>query len=82
VIPEARSKIKTILDQADSETDPWMIAWPTVKMGMSYDLEGNREEATRCYDQVLSVENGSGAQFLARRYLKRPPTDDDSFMLQ
>lgn len=69
---EARLKLGAILDKSDPENDPLMIAWPIVKIGMSYDLEGNREEAEKHYHQVLNMENGSGAQFMAKRCLKRP----------
>ena len=75
--PEARSRLKMILEKTNPENDPEMIAWPIVKTGMSYDLEGNREEAIKCYRQVLKMENGSGAQFLAKKLLNKPPKAKD-----
>ena len=57
-----------------------MIAWPLVKMGMSYDLEGDRKKAIKYYDQVLNMENGSGAQFMAKRMLANPPEKNDPFI--
>ena len=70
--PEARSKLKMILEKPDPENDPEMIAWAIVKTGMCYDLEGNREEAIKFYNQILKMENASGAQFLAKKLLKKP----------
>ena len=78
--PEARSRLKKILDHQDPESDPAMIAWPLVKIGMSYDLEHNRDEATKYYDQVLNMENGSGAQFVAKKLLKSPPRKGEPFI--
>jgi hypothetical protein len=40
---------------------------------MSYDLEGDRQEATKYYRYILNMENGSGAQFLAKRLLEENP---------
>ena len=78
--PEARSKITEILNTADPENDPVMIAWPLIKMGMSYDLDGNREEARKYYLRVLNMKNGSGAQFLAEKLLEEPPGKKDPFI--
>lgn len=77
---EAKSKINEILKTADPEKDPWMIAWPLIKMGMCYDLEGNREEARKYYFRVLNMKNGSGAQFLAEKLLEAPPAKKDPFL--
>ena len=74
---EARLRLEMILEKADPENDPRMVAWPIVKIGMSYDLEGNRKEAIKYYRQVLKMENGSGAQFLAKKLLKEPPKEKD-----
>jgi len=60
--------------------DPEMIAWPLIKIGMSYDLEKNREEAVKYYNQVLDMENGSGAQFLAKKLLHSPLKTGDPFI--
>ncbi len=76
----ARAKLKVILDKKDSINDPEMIAWPLMKIGMSYDLEGNREEAVNYYQEVLNMENGSGAQFLAKKLLKSTLKQNDPFI--
>ncbi|MBU0990620.1 MAG: hypothetical protein KJ823_10555, partial [Proteobacteria bacterium] len=71
---------KKILEHPDPENDPTMIAWPLIKTGMSYDLEENRDEAKKYYNQVLNMENGSGAQFLATKLLESPPKKEDPFL--
>ncbi|MBL7204025.1 MAG: hypothetical protein ISS63_06790 [Desulfobacteraceae bacterium] len=78
--PEARSRLRKILDHQDPENDPTMIAWPLTKIGMSYDLENNRDEATKYYDQVLNMENGSGAQFVAKKLLQSPLKKGEPFI--
>ena len=78
--PEARSKLKSILDHPDPENDPAMIAWPLIKIGMSYDIENNRDKAVTYYEQVLNMENGAGAQVLAKKFLERPPKKGDPFL--
>ena len=77
---EARSKLREILSEADPVNDPAMIAFPFVKMGMSYDLEGDREKAEKYYRRVIDMENGSGAQFLAKKMLAAPPKEKDPFI--
>jgi len=76
----ARSKLQEILSRADPENDPAMIAFPLVKMGMSYDLEGDREEAEKYYRRVMDMKNGSGAQFLAKKLLAASPKEKDPFI--
>ncbi|MCD4716604.1 MAG: hypothetical protein K8R45_07665 [Desulfobacterales bacterium] len=76
----ARSKLQEILSRADPENDPAMIAFPLVKMGMSYDLEGDREEAEKYYHRVMDMKNGSGAQFLAKKLLAASPKEKDPFI--
>ena len=78
--PEARSRLKKILDHQDPENDPTMIAWPLTKIGMSYELENNRDEATKYYDQVLNMENASGAQFVAKKLLESPLKKGEPFI--
>ena len=78
--PEARSLLGKILDHPDPLNDPEMIAWPLIKIGMSYDLEKNREEAVKYYNKVLDMENGSGAQFLAKKLLHSPLETGDAFI--
>ena len=77
---QARTLLETILERTDAEEDPAMIAWPLMKLGMIHDLEGAREKALDCYRQVMDLENGAGAQFLAERYTRRPVTANDPFL--
>ena len=77
---EARSKLEAILALADPESDPSMVAWPQLKLGMSYDLKGEREKALTYYDRILKLENGAGAQFLAEKYKKKPAKPMDPFL--
>lgn len=77
---EARIKLKSLISQADPASDPYMIAWPLVKIGMSYDIEGERQKAVAYYNQVLEMENGAGAQFLARKYLDTAAKKGDPFL--
>jgi tetratricopeptide (TPR) repeat protein len=76
----ARTKLKTILNDPDPLNDPAMIAWPLVKIGMSYDLEGSRAKALEYYTQVSKMENGAGAQFLVKKLQQSPPKPDDPFI--
>jgi hypothetical protein len=77
---EARSKLDAILSNAEPELDPDMIAWPILKKGMSYDLEGKRDTALQLYRQVLKMENGAGAQFLAEKCVDEAPKKGDPFL--
>jgi tetratricopeptide (TPR) repeat protein len=77
---KARSKLDTILSQPNPKLDPLMLAWPLLKKGMSYDIEGNREEAIKYYRKILRMKNGAGAQFLAQRYLDEPVQREDPFL--
>ena len=79
-ISEARANLETILFQVDPVADPSMIAWPLLKLGMSYDLEKKREKALNYYKQVLELENGAGAQFLADKYQRKPAVGTDPFL--
>ena len=78
--PEARSKLSKILEKPDPDNDPLMIAWPLTKIGMSYQLSNENEKAERYYERVINMENGAGAQFLAKRLLDTPPEKDDPFL--
>jgi tetratricopeptide (TPR) repeat protein len=78
--PLARLKLDAILSQPDPVNDPSMIAWPLVKKGMSYDLEGDRQKALEYYKKVYAMENGAGAQFLALKYIDSPPREGDPFL--
>ena len=77
---DARTKLKAILNRKDLLNDPEMVAWPVLKIGMSYDLEGNKDEAKKYYNKVLDMENGAGAQFLAKKLLEDPPKKNDPFI--
>jgi tetratricopeptide (TPR) repeat protein len=77
---EARLKLVKILKNPDGKNDPLMIAWPLVKIGMSYQLEKAHERAERYYNRVINMKNGAGAQFLAKRLLNNPPKKDDPFI--
>jgi tetratricopeptide (TPR) repeat protein len=50
----------------------WVTAWAWTRSGMIYDVQGNREEALRRYQQALAVETEGLARDLARRYLDEP----------
>jgi tetratricopeptide (TPR) repeat protein len=76
----ARAKLQTILFQKDPEKDPFMIAWPLLKIGMSYDIEKKRKLALDYYNNILKMENGSGAQFLAEKYIDEPTEGGDPFL--
>ena len=76
---QARNKLDAILSQAEPDLDPDMIAWPILKKGMSYDLEGKRDTALQLYRQVLKMENGAGAQFLAEKCIDEAPKKGDPF---
>jgi hypothetical protein len=77
---QARAKLEAVLARADPGTDPAMAAWPLLKIGMSYDLEGSREKALQVYREVLSMENGAGAQFLAEKCIVEAPREGDPFL--
>jgi hypothetical protein len=77
---DARLKLSRILSKPDPQNDPLMIAWPLVKIGMSYQLANENEKAQRYYHRVMNMKNGAGAQFLAKRLLKTPPKRDDPFL--
>ena len=72
--------LNTILSDNDPETDPLMAAWPLLKLGMSYDLENNRDKALEFYARVLDLKNGAGAQFLAEKYINKPIVQRDPFL--
>jgi tetratricopeptide (TPR) repeat protein len=78
--PEARAKLDAILSDPDPLGNPTMIAWPLLKKGMSYDLEGKRAKAVEYYHRILAMENGAGAQFLAEKYLDEPVQENDPFL--
>ena len=77
---EARSRLNAILSIPDPSAHPAMIAWPILKIGMSYDLEGNRDKALEHYRRILEMENGAGAQFLAEKFTATPANKKDPFL--
>jgi len=77
---QARTKLDAILSKADPVLDPDMIAFPILKKGMSYDLEGKRDTALRFYHLVRKMENGAGAQFLAEKCIDEAPKKGDPFL--
>jgi len=77
---EARRRLDRILSMQDAVNDPLMVAYPVLKKGVSYDLEGRRETALEYYHQVMNMENGAGAQFLAEKFIKNPASKTDPFI--
>jgi hypothetical protein len=77
---QAGSLLAAIRARADASQDPAMVAWPLLKVGMIHDLEGARKKALECYRQIMELENGAGAQFLAERYTRRPAVANDPFL--
>jgi tetratricopeptide (TPR) repeat protein len=78
--PKARCILDHIISTADPATDPAMIAWPILKKGMAFDLEGNRDSALNLYKRVQDMENGAGAQFLAKKFTESPVEKKDPFL--
>ena len=77
---QARSKLDAILSKADPALDPYMIAFPILKKGMSYDLDGKREKALEHYRQILNMENGASAQFFAQKCIDEACKKGDPFL--
>ena len=77
---QAREKLEMILKEVDKTVDPSMAAFPLLKIGMIYDLEGKRNIAIDYYNKVMMMYNGAGAQFLAERFYDHPPSTDDPFL--
>jgi tetratricopeptide (TPR) repeat protein len=77
---QARSTLEKILKNPDPVHDPAMVAWPLIKIGMSYDLAGDRDQALRYYNRVFKMKNGSGAQFIAEKLLEEPIAPKDPFI--
>jgi tetratricopeptide (TPR) repeat protein len=77
----ARARFRSLVDDPDPVHDPAMVVWPLLKIAMCYDLEQEREKAKMLYQQILDMENGAGAQFLAKKYLVgAPPRIGDPFL--
>jgi hypothetical protein len=78
---KAREKFEAILRNQDPLNNPYMIAWPMLKIGMSYELEGDKQKAIEYYELVTKMENGAGAQFLAKKYIEDPIEKKSPFLL-
>jgi tetratricopeptide (TPR) repeat protein len=77
----ARGRFRSLVEDPDPVHDPAMVAWPLLKIAMCRDLEQQREGAKKIYQQILDMENGAGAQFLAKKYLVgAPPRVGDPFL--
>ncbi|MBI5167132.1 MAG: tetratricopeptide repeat protein [candidate division NC10 bacterium] len=57
---------------SNSRRYAWVKAWAFVRMGMIYDLKGEREEAVLMYERALKVETRGIAKDYARKYLEEP----------
>lgn len=77
---KARFTLEKILADQDPLNDPAMIAWPLIKIGMSYDLAGKRDRAVTYYNRVFKMKNGAGAQFLAEKLLDGRMKPKDPFI--
>lgn len=77
---QARAKLDAILAQSNPAADPAMAAWPRLKRGMSYDLEGKRDKALEIYRSILTMKNGAGAQFLAEKGIDEAVQKGDPFL--
>jgi hypothetical protein len=77
----AREKLEAILSQKDEENDPFMIAWPLLKIGMSHDIANEREQSLAYYQRVKDMVNGGGAQYLAEKYSDTAAKEGDPFLV-
>ena len=77
----AETTLRSILPRVDPQNDPFMAAFPLVKLGMCRDLAGDRKAALALYSRVRDMENGAGAQYLSRKYEEEPIGRDDPFLL-
>jgi len=76
----ARAKLDLILSGADVSLDRSRAAWPILKKGMSYDMEGRREKALACYVRILDLVPAGGSRFLAEKYIDEPAKARDPFL--
>ncbi len=77
---EVKVLLNDILLNRDPENNPYMIAWPLMKLGMTYDLEGKRGRALEYYNRVLELINGAGAQFMAQKYIDKAAQKGDPLL--
>ena len=68
---QARSKLNLILAQTDPSSDPAMYTWPLLKIGMSHDLEGERDKALEYYNRIIKMKDCGEARILAEKYIKK-----------
>ena len=69
-----------ILNHKDPLHNPYMSAWPLLKLGMVCDIKGEREKALEYYRNVLNMHNAAGAQFLAEKFIRRAALRQDPLL--
>lgn len=63
-------RLDAMTEQAEEPSVFRVLAY--LRLGMVYDAKGNRELATRYYNDVLEMDDWSGAHNRAKRFLKTP----------
>ncbi len=63
-------KLELLTEQGEEPSVFRVLAF--LRLGMVYDAKGNREMAKRYYNEVLDMDDWSGAHGRAKRYLKTP----------
>ena len=76
----AISILNDILNHKDPLHNPYMSAWPLLKLGMVCDIKGEREKALEYYRNVLNMHNAAGAQFLAEKFIRRAALRQDPLL--
>ena len=71
--PEAMEHLERMeaISEQDESTSVFMVL-AKLRIGMVHDARGDRETAVRYYNEVLSMDDWSGAHKQARRYLESP----------
>jgi len=67
----AELKLRQFVENYDSEMD-YDLASGRLRLGMVYDLLGNRTEAINQYQKVIELDNRSSAVLEAKVYLNTP----------
>ena len=57
---------------AEREWDPYYRAAGRLRRGMTYDVLGRRDEAVRCYREVLAIKGTGDVHDRAQEFLSRP----------
>ncbi|HVS00561.1 MAG TPA: tetratricopeptide repeat protein [Thermoanaerobaculia bacterium] len=57
---------------AEREYDPYYRAAGRLRRGMTYDVLGRRDEAVRCYREVLAIKGTGDVHDRAQEFLSRP----------